>query len=111
MAARWRDSGPFDGSTNERKDRVNASLQAEIEYFVHPEKKAHPKFAGLASLPLQLFPSAKQLAAEAPVVKTLGDAVSEGMVANETLGFFIGRTCAEIAPRSCRDRVRDRVGS
>jgi len=82
--------------------RTREFTQAEIEFFVHPEKKAHPKFAGLASLSLQLFPSGQQLAAEAPVFKTLGDAVSEGMVANETLGFFIGRTYLFLVRAGCK---------
>eukprot|EP00965_Chrysotila_dentata_P165550 5466906-Pleurochrysis_carterae.AAC.1 len=36
---------------------------------------------------------------------TLGEAVSSGLVANETLGFFIGRTCA----RACTARTRSHM--
>lgn len=70
--------------------------QAEIEYFCHPEKKDHPKFATVADLHLPLYSRELQMAATAaerkPGMMRLGDAVASGVIANQTLGYFIGRT-------------------
>ena len=41
---------------------------------------------------LNMLPSPIQLAGQEMVKKTLGDAVKEGTIANETLAYFIGRT-------------------
>merc|ERR1719201_3065554 len=66
--------------------RQREFTQAEIEWFCRPGDKPHPKFAAVAGLELQLFPSKEQLAAEPAIVKSLGEAVGSGMIANETLG-------------------------
>ena len=47
--------------------RVGGWSQAEIEFFVHPELKAHSKFSEISGLELQLFASPQQLNAEPPV--------------------------------------------
>ena len=39
-----------------------------------------------------MLPSPVQLAGQEMIKKTLGDAVKEGTIANETLAYFIGRT-------------------
>lgn len=76
---------------------------AEIEHFVKPNEKNHPKFKNVAPLNLQLLPappkptgpvdnSKKRNDDERTLItKTLGDAVKEGMINNETIGYFIGR--------------------
>ena len=67
-------------------------LQAEIEHFVHPEHKEHPRFAEVAELTLSLFSQAAQLdEARKPLRMTIGEAVRAGIVANQTLGYFIAR--------------------
>lgn len=89
--------------------RQREFTQAEIEFFVHPEKKAHPKFADISGLELQLFASPQQLAAEPATRMTLGAAVAAGTVANETLAFFIGRTYLFLVRAGCRaDNIRFR---
>lgn len=74
--------------------RLREFSQAEIEYFVHPEKKDCPKFhrSKVAELSLMLHPHQQQLAGEGTIKMTLGDAVKKGIIANETLGYMIGRT-------------------
>ncbi|KAI5790286.1 glycyl-tRNA synthetase [Geopyxis carbonaria] len=73
--------------------RVREFLMAEIEHFVDPTSKAHPRFKEVAdSVTLRLLPREVQLAGEtAPIEKTIGAAVAEGMVDNETLGYFLAR--------------------
>ena len=65
---------------------------AEIEHFVNPTNKRHPKFSSVASKELVLFPSEAQLGTGRTVKMTIGDAVSQGIVNNETLGYFMTRT-------------------
>ena len=73
--------------------RVREFTQAEIEHFVHPEHKEHARFAEVADIELSLFSREAQLAAvKKPFSMTIGEAIAKGIVANETLGYFIART-------------------
>ena len=72
--------------------RVREFTMAEIEHFCHPERKEHPKFASVAHIEMQLFPASKQLTDGKLVTMTIGDAVGQRLVANETLGYFLART-------------------
>jgi glycyl-tRNA synthetase len=75
--------------------RVREFPMAEIEHFVHPQKKNnHPKFKAtkISELLLPLYSKERQEAGEDPITDmTLGAAVSAGIVNNETLAYFIGR--------------------
>eukprot|EP00127_Corallochytrium_limacisporum_P005013 Clim_evm9s197 gene=Clim_evmTU9s197 len=71
--------------------RVREFTMAEIEHFVNPEDKQHPKFADIADLVVNLYPADRQLKGDGPVFMTLGKAVETGMIDNETLGYFVGR--------------------
>jgi glycyl-tRNA synthetase (class II) len=51
---------------------------AEIEHFVDPEDKSHPKFKYVKDLEFLLYPRAEQLGAEKkPVLTKIGDAVAK----------------------------------
>ena len=50
---------------------------AEIEYFVDPECKSHPKFDAVADLKVRLYSKDKQMAGEAAVDVTLKEAVNQ----------------------------------
>ncbi|GAB4860343.1 hypothetical protein Ancab_035501 [Ancistrocladus abbreviatus] len=71
--------------------RVREFTLAEIEHFVDPEDKSHPRFAEVANLEFLMFPRELQVSGESAQKIALGDAVSKGIVNNETLGYFIGR--------------------
>ncbi|PWZ25391.1 Glycine--tRNA ligase, mitochondrial 1 [Zea mays] len=71
--------------------RVREFTLAEIEHFVDPEDKSHPKFVDVADLEFLMFPRELQLSGESAKLMKLGEAVSKGTVNNETLGYFIGR--------------------
>ena len=75
--------------------RVREFPMAEIEYFVHPQKKnGHPKFrsTGIADLKLPLLSKEQQETTDQPLQGiTLGEAVDQGIINNETLAYFIGR--------------------
>ncbi|MQM11571.1 hypothetical protein Taro_044484 [Colocasia esculenta] len=71
--------------------RVREFTLAEIEHFVDPQDKSHPKFAEVADLEFLMFPKQDQLTGQSAKKMILGKAVSEGTVNNETLGYFIGR--------------------
>ena len=77
--------------------RVREFTMAEIEHFVHPEQKAHPKFGALAGAVLNLFPAAAQVGDGKLVVTTVGAAVASKLIDNETLGYFMARTAAFMA--------------
>ena len=67
--------------------------QAEVEHFCKPDDKAHPKFASVAGVAPLLFSRELQMGADKVALPmTLGDAVARGIIANETLAYFIGRT-------------------
>lgn len=82
---------------------------AEIEHFVDPLDKSHPRFADVSSLELTLFSSDDQLGSGRTQLLSVGDAVSRGMINNETLAYFMARTQmfltrAGVDPRRLRFR-------
>ncbi|GJP39286.1 hypothetical protein CLOM_g23674 [Closterium sp. NIES-68] len=72
--------------------RVREFTLAEMEHFVSPADKSHPRFSSVADLAFLLYPRAEQLGPKHPVTMRLGAAVEKGIINNETLGYFIGRT-------------------
>lgn len=50
---------------------------AEIEHFVDPEDKSHPKFVDVADLEFLMFPRELQLSGESAKLMKLGEAVSK----------------------------------
>jgi glycyl-tRNA synthetase len=72
--------------------RVREFTMAEIEHFVKPDQKDHPKFADVAAVSLPLFAAANQLGDGKITSCTIGEAVASGLVDNETLGYFMART-------------------
>ncbi|KPM11716.1 glycine-tRNA ligase-like protein [Sarcoptes scabiei] len=71
--------------------RVREFTLAEIEHFVDPENKNHPKFESVADLELNLYTACNQMDGKSSTVIKLGEAVKQKFIANETLGYFIGR--------------------
>ncbi|XVE63781.1 hypothetical protein DITRI_Ditri07aG0047500 [Diplodiscus trichospermus] len=71
--------------------RVREFTLAEIEHFVDPDDKSHPKFYEVSNLEFLMFPREKQVSGQPARRIRLGEAVSKGIVNNETLGYFIGR--------------------
>ena len=65
---------------------------AEIEHFVNPKDKRHPSFPNVAGKVMNLFDRDSQLGTGRPRVMSMGEAVAEGLVNNETLGYFMART-------------------
>ncbi|KAF2288373.1 hypothetical protein GH714_007165 [Hevea brasiliensis] len=89
--------------------RVREFTLAEIEHFVDPEDKSHPKYPEVADLEFLMFPRDKQMSGQSAKRIRLGEAVSKGIVNNETLGYFIGRvylflTCLGIDKERLRFR-------
>lgn len=73
--------------------RVREFLMAEIEHFVDPESgKKHPRFEEVADVELSLLNRDVQLGGSDKSERmTIGKAVSDGVVDNETLGYFLAR--------------------
>ncbi|XP_027098555.1 glycine--tRNA ligase, mitochondrial 1 [Coffea arabica] len=71
--------------------RVREFTLAEIEHFVDPQDKSHPKFSEIASLEFLMFPREGQMSGQSAERLQIGEAVARGIVNNETLGYFIGR--------------------
>ena len=73
--------------------RVREFLMAEIEHYVDPEGgKKHARFDEVKDVELVLLNRHTQLAGKTDVSKvTIGKAVADGTVDNETLGYFLAR--------------------
>lgn len=71
--------------------RVREFTMAEIEHFCDPNDKSHPKFDYVKDTKLSLYSACNQMDGKSAEVKSIGDAVSAGLVANETLGYFMAR--------------------
>ncbi|KAG2735122.1 hypothetical protein G9P44_001336 [Scheffersomyces stipitis] len=69
--------------------RVREFLMAEIEHFVDPNDKSHPKFKDVQDIKLRFLPKDVQESGSTQVVeKSVGEAVSSGMVDNQTFGLL-----------------------
>ncbi|CAA0816407.1 Glycine--tRNA ligase 1- mitochondrial [Striga hermonthica] len=89
--------------------RVREFTLAEIEHFVDPEDKSHPKFAEVAKLEFLMFPREDQVSGRAARRMAIGEAVEQGIVNNETLGYFIGRVYLFLTQLGIdKDRLRFR---
>ena len=92
--------------------RVREFTMAEIEHFVQPTEKSHPKFGSIAATPLVLFDRGSQLGSGKTRTMTANDAVSEGIVDNETLCYFMTRTqlfCLKIGIHADKIRFRQHL--
>jgi glycyl-tRNA synthetase len=73
--------------------RVREFQMAEIEHFVNPNDKQHPRFQEVADVELNLFSRDLQGGAEENTIHmTVGDAVAKGVIDNQTLGYYLART-------------------
>ena len=64
---------------------------AEIEHFCDPNDKKHPKFESVANVEVSLYSAQCQMEGKSVYNTTIGKAVTEGTIANETLGYFMAR--------------------
>ncbi|KAJ1800453.1 Glycine--tRNA ligase 1, mitochondrial, partial [Coemansia sp. RSA 2399] len=72
--------------------RVREFTMAEVEHYVDPLKKQHPRFSEVADTTLPLLPASVQLEGKSqPIAMSIGDAVEKKIIDNETLGYFLGR--------------------
>ncbi|XP_073295666.1 glycine--tRNA ligase, mitochondrial 1-like [Primulina huaijiensis] len=89
--------------------RVREFTLAEIEHFVDPEDKSHPKFSEVAKLEFLMFPREDQVSGRTARRIPIGEAVSQGIVNNQTLGYFIGRVYLFLTQLGIdKDRLRFR---
>ncbi|KAF9202343.1 Glycine--tRNA ligase 1, mitochondrial [Haplosporangium sp. Z 27] len=83
---------------------------AEIEHYVDPSKKDHARFNEVANYKLKILPASVQLQGKTELLEiSVGEAVEQKIIDNQTLGYFLVRihkflTSIGINP----DRVRFR---
>lgn len=71
--------------------RVREFTMAEIEYFIDPNQKDHPKFDDVADQKLNLYSACSQMEGKSPSQVRVADAVSAKLIANQTLAYFMVR--------------------
>lgn len=71
--------------------RVREFTMAEIEHFCDPSLKDHPKFEDVANYEMCLYSACNQMDGKSASRITIGEAVKTGLVANQTLGYFMAR--------------------
>ena len=88
---------------------------AEIEHYVDPEDKRHERFHEVRDVVLSLLDRDTQYAGSTvPQKLSIGDAVDKGLVANETLGYFLVRIyefLIKIGINPTRLRFRQHMGN
>ncbi|ORX39219.1 hypothetical protein BD324DRAFT_618870 [Kockovaella imperatae] len=73
--------------------RVREFTMAEIEHYVDPTDKRHARFNEVKSVKLALLPKDVQQEGKTDLTSmTVGDAVGQKIIDNETLGYFLART-------------------
>ncbi|WVO15499.1 glycine-tRNA ligase [Cryptococcus depauperatus] len=95
--------------------RVREFTMAEIEHYVDPLDKRHARFDEVKNVVLTLLPKEVQSEGRTETVqKTVGEAVTQRVVDNETLGYFLGRTqlfLTKIGIDSTRLRCRQHMAN
>lgn len=72
--------------------RVREFTMAEIEHYVDPDDKSHEKFNEVRELKLTLLDRHVQESGSNQVTEMpVGEAVDKGVIANETLAYFLAR--------------------
>lgn len=72
--------------------RVREFQMCEVEHFLDPNDKRHPRFQEVAHVKLNLLDRDVQLSGKTNItVISIGDAVEQRIVDNETLGYFLAR--------------------
>jgi glycyl-tRNA synthetase len=72
--------------------RVREFAMAEIEHFVDPKDKKHSRFSEVSHIKLNLLNREVQLSGKTDIsVLSIGEAVEQRIVDNETLGYFLAR--------------------
>jgi glycyl-tRNA synthetase len=72
--------------------RLREFTQAEAEIFVHPNEKAHPQFSRYADYTMPLLTAAQQEQNEPAVSFSMQDAVTQRLIANEYVAYYIALT-------------------
>ncbi|WKY00583.1 hypothetical protein Q1695_014983 [Nippostrongylus brasiliensis] len=72
--------------------RVREFTMCEIEHFVDPNDKSFAKFKKVSAYTMVLFSACNQMDGQPAQMMTIGEAVEKGVVANETLGYYMART-------------------
>ncbi|KAF8347413.1 hypothetical protein F5887DRAFT_881888 [Amanita rubescens] len=95
--------------------RVREFTMAEIEHYVDPEDKKHTKFGEIRNVVVSLLDRHVQEAGSSTPVKiAIGEAVDRGIIANETLGYFVARVyqfLIKIGVNPDRLRFRQHMGN
>ncbi|XP_065091559.1 glycine--tRNA ligase [Ochlerotatus camptorhynchus] len=71
--------------------RVREFTMCEIEHFCDPQLKDHPKFENIKDVVMTLYSACNQMDGKSAQQIKIGEAVGSGLVANETLGYFMAR--------------------
>ena len=84
--------------------RLREFTLAEVEVFIDPRNKSHPRFGEVKDFLLRLVPMDQN-----EVNMTIGDAVNSGLVANEYIGYYMVRTYEFLCDIGmCPDKLRFR---
>lgn len=71
--------------------RLREFTQAEAEIFIDPRDKTHPRFGEVKDIRMKFYSQAAQERGE-PDEMTFGEAVDRGIIAHQTLAYYVART-------------------
>ena len=72
--------------------RLREFTQAEAEIFVHPAQKQHPNFSRYREYAFPLLSTVQQQKGDPSLMMTMGEAVRDGIVANEYVAYYLALT-------------------
>merc|ERR1719330_680683 len=94
--------------------RVREFTMAEIEHFCDPDDKSHPKFDSIKDVEVSLYSACCQMEGKSVYKTTIGKAVGEKTIDNQTLGYFIARIqqfLLKVGVDASRCRFRQHMGN
>lgn len=94
--------------------RMREFTMGEIEYFVDPEDKKHAKYCTVKDIKVNIYSACDQMDGKPAKFLSIGEAVDSGTIANEVLGYYLGRIhlfMTKIGVDSTKMRFRQHMGN
>jgi glycyl-tRNA synthetase len=69
--------------------RMREFSQFELEYFVDPEAKTHPRYNAMKSVIIPLLSASMQTSGQSAIMLSVQDALDQNVISHQLMGYFL----------------------